>query len=139
MFDIYELIAKHEGLRLKPYRCTSGRYTIGFGRNLDARGISYSTAVSFLIEDIEDCKKQAFDIFPRTWEKLNPARKAVVISMLYTLGKTGFLKFELFIKNVNRQNWKQASKEMKNSKWYLQARNRVNDLAYIMESGEFIG
>jgi len=28
-------LVRHEGLRLKPYRCTAGRLTIGIGRNLD--------------------------------------------------------------------------------------------------------
>jgi lysozyme len=28
-------LVRHECLRLKPYRCTVGRLTIGIGRNLD--------------------------------------------------------------------------------------------------------
>ena len=28
-------LVRHEGLRLKPYRCTAGKLTIGIGRNLD--------------------------------------------------------------------------------------------------------
>jgi hypothetical protein len=27
-------LIRHEGLRLKPYRCTAGKLTIGIGRNL---------------------------------------------------------------------------------------------------------
>ncbi len=27
-------LVRHEGLRLKPYRCTAGKLTIGIGRNL---------------------------------------------------------------------------------------------------------
>jgi lysozyme len=36
---IAELV-KDEGLRLKPYKCTAGKTTIGVGRNLDDVGIS---------------------------------------------------------------------------------------------------
>jgi len=32
---IKEQLVRHEGLRLKPYRCSAGRLTIGIGRNLD--------------------------------------------------------------------------------------------------------
>jgi len=32
---IKEQLVRHEGLRLKPYRCTAGKLTIGYGRNLD--------------------------------------------------------------------------------------------------------
>ncbi len=30
-------LVRHEGLRLKPHRCTAGKLTIGIGRNLDDR------------------------------------------------------------------------------------------------------
>ena len=30
-----EQLLRHEGLRLKPYRCTAGKLTIGIGRNLE--------------------------------------------------------------------------------------------------------
>ncbi len=30
-----EQLVRHEGLRLKPYRCPAGKLTIGIGRNLD--------------------------------------------------------------------------------------------------------
>ena len=32
---IKKQLVRHEGLRLKPYRCTAGKLTIGYGRNLD--------------------------------------------------------------------------------------------------------
>jgi len=32
---ILEQLVRHEGLRLKAYRCTTGKLTIGYGRNLD--------------------------------------------------------------------------------------------------------
>lgn len=35
-----KLLAKHEGCKLKPYRCTSGYTTIGYGRNVDLLGFS---------------------------------------------------------------------------------------------------
>ena len=32
---VYELIKKHEGERLKPYKCTAGKWTVGVGFNFD--------------------------------------------------------------------------------------------------------
>ncbi|MFA6660842.1 MAG: lysozyme, partial [Bacilli bacterium] len=40
MDRIKEQLVRHEGLRLKPYRCTADKLTIGIGRNLDDCGIS---------------------------------------------------------------------------------------------------
>ena len=34
-----KLISLHEGLRLGVYRCPAGKLTIGFGRNLEDKGI----------------------------------------------------------------------------------------------------
>ncbi|HOE90389.1 MAG TPA: lysozyme, partial [Candidatus Cloacimonadota bacterium] len=31
------MLKKHEGLVLKPYKCSAGKLTIGYGRNLEAR------------------------------------------------------------------------------------------------------
>jgi lysozyme len=51
-------LVRHEGLRIKPYRCTAGKLTIGIGRNLDDCGISQSEANIMLINDIMNCEKQ---------------------------------------------------------------------------------
>ena len=37
-------IRKNEGLAHQPYRCSAGALTIGYGHNLDARGISKEVA-----------------------------------------------------------------------------------------------
>lgn len=41
-------LIKHEGLRLKPYRCPAGKLTIGIGRNLEDKGITEKEAVMLL-------------------------------------------------------------------------------------------
>ena len=46
-----EQLLRHEGLRLKPYRCTAGKLTIGIGRNLDDCGISQKEAYALLDND----------------------------------------------------------------------------------------
>ena len=50
---IKEQLVRHEGLRLKPYRCTAGKLTIGIGRNLDDCGISKTEAYVLLENDIQ--------------------------------------------------------------------------------------
>ena len=55
MDRIKEQLVARVGLRLKPYRCTAGKLTIGIGRNLDDCGISQSEAYVMLINDIMNC------------------------------------------------------------------------------------
>ena len=45
---VAHLIKKHEGLSLKPYKCTAGKLTIGYGRNIEDKGISQEEAERFL-------------------------------------------------------------------------------------------
>ena len=51
-------LVRHEGLKLKPYRCTAGKLTIDIGRNLEDRGISQKKAYAILERDILDCEQR---------------------------------------------------------------------------------
>ena len=53
------LIAKHEGLRLKPYKDSVGKLTIGYGRNLDDVGISQEEAEILFSADVAQARKEA--------------------------------------------------------------------------------
>jgi len=55
---IKEQLVRHEGLRLKPYRCTAGKLTIGIGRNLDDCGFWQQEAYALLENDNLNCEKQ---------------------------------------------------------------------------------
>ena len=54
---LIKMIKRHEGLRLKPYKCTAGKTTIGYGRNLTNVGISESEALIMLKADLEKAVK----------------------------------------------------------------------------------
>lgn len=51
---LVERVKAHEGLRLKPYRCTAGKLSIGYGRNLEDRGISEEEARQMLERDLRE-------------------------------------------------------------------------------------
>ena len=46
-------LIRDEGERLKPYKCTAGKVTIGVGRNLDDVGISKWESRMMLDEDVK--------------------------------------------------------------------------------------
>jgi lysozyme len=76
-------LVRYEGLRLKPYRCTAGKLTIGIGRNLDDCGISQTEAYVLLENDIprsgrgqaQNCEKQLLDEIPEIYINLDEVRK----------------------------------------------------------------
>ncbi|WP_457755170.1 glycoside hydrolase family protein [Thermovibrio ammonificans] len=126
-----------EGLRLKPYRDTVGKLTIGVGRNLDDVGITEEEALYLLENDIQRAVKDATEIFgTTTWLSLDEIRQAVIIDMLFNLGKPRFLTFRKFIQAVKEGDFERASKEMLNSRWARQVGKRAERLAYMMRRGE---
>jgi len=89
--NIKALIARHEGLRLKPYKDTVGKLTIGYGRNLDDIGITIEEALMLLESDIMNSQKSANTF--KWFKGLDEVRQSVVIDMIFNLGLTGFKKF----------------------------------------------
>jgi lysozyme len=91
---IKEQLVRHEGLRLKPHRCTVGKLTIGVGRNLDDCGISQAEAYVLLENDIQNCEKQLVDEIPEIYDALDEVRKSVLMNMCFNLGINGLLEFK---------------------------------------------
>ena len=133
---LMEMLVKHEGLRLKPYKDTAGKLTIGIGRNLEDVGITREEALVMLVNDMEQVEEKAFKTFD-WYSSLNAPRKCVILSMIFNMGLSGFLKFKKFIQLVSVKDYQSASTEMLNSLWATQVGNRANELSDIMKSGIF--
>lgn len=130
-----EQIKRHEGLKLHPYKCTAGKTTIGYGRNLDDKGITASEAEEMLLTDMCEVEERLFT--EGLLSGLNDARKAVLINMGYQLGVSGLFKFKKMITAVDRKEYELAAKEMLNSLWAKQTPRRAKELSEQMLTGEF--
>lgn len=128
-----ELLIRHEGLRLKPYRCTAGKLTIGVGRNLDDRGISNDEAMLMLDNDIAQTIREC-RTFP-WFENLDNVRQAVIASMVFNLGLTRFQKFRKTIAAIEAGDYDTAADEMMLSNWFNQVGRRGSELAEMMRTG----
>ena len=136
MKQLIEMLKRHEGLRLKPYKCTAGKLSIGYGRNLEDMGISEVEAMVMLRNDIEQCYEE-LSVF--SWfEDLDQVRQEALINMLYNLGLPTFLQFKKTLKFVAEGKYSQAAAEMLDSKWATQVGDRANELAYMMETGDYL-
>ena len=125
---IKELIISHEGLKLKPYKCTAGKLTIGVGRNIEDVGISFDEAMFMLDNDIKACIKDMVKLFPG-WYQLFENQQTVLIDMRFNLGLSRFRKFKKMIMAINAKDFDLAAKEMMNSLWYRkQVGNRAVEL-----------
>ena len=122
-----------EGTRLKPYRCTAGKLTIGVGRNLDDVGISMEEAEYLLMNDLKRAEKEAekFSVY----KKLNQARKDVLIEMVFNLGFARLSGFKKMFAALEKGNYDEAANQMLDSNWHRQVGKRAERLAYFMRIG----
>lgn len=138
-----------EGCRLEVYLDSEGLPTFGIGHLLGKNDIEYffyknlpkggklkisQQRVNEVFEiDVErackDCKKVFIDfgIFPEEVQD-------ILANMMFNLGVVRFIAFKKFINAVEEKDWKQAAKEMMDSKWYRQVGNRAKRLVARMES-----
>lgn len=136
MDRIKEQLVRHEGLRLKPYRCTAGKLTIGIGRNLDDCGISQSEAYVMLINDIMNCEKQLQAKIPDIYNGLDEVRKSVLLNMCFNLGISGLLGFKNTLAFVKAGDWERAANNMLVSRWAKQVGRRAIELSELMRKGK---
>lgn len=131
---IINMLIRHEGMRLKPYHCSAGFLTIGYGRNLEAKGISSTEAELMLRNDINDVQKELDIAFP-WWRTLSDNRQRVLIDMGFNLGIQKLRGFKNTINYIRNGAYDMAASNMLKSKWAKQVGNRAVRLAEMMREG----
>jgi lysozyme len=130
---LLEQLVEHEGCELKPYRDTSGKWTIGIGRNLDDKGISRREALMMASNDIAEIEPQLEAL--AVWSTLTDARQRVLADMAFNLGFRGLMKFARMLKALESGDYEAAADEMLASRWAGQVKGRAQTLARMMRTG----
>lgn len=133
---VRDQIARHEGLRLKPYRDSVGKLTIGYGRNLDDVGLKIHEAAYLLAGDIQEATADLLNRYP-WFERLDPVRQAVLINMRFNLGATRLAKFARTLGCIERGQYGEASDHMLDSLWAQQVGQRAVELSAQMRTGQW--
>ena len=136
MNRIKSQLVRHEGLRLKPYRCTAGKLTIGVGRNLDDCGISQKEAYALLDNDIRNCEQHLLEEIPLIYSTLDEVRQSVLLNMCFNLGLKGLLGFNNTLTFIAAGDWERAANGMLASKWAKQVGLRAIELSETMRKGK---
>lgn len=108
------LLIRHEGVRLRPYRCSLGFLTVGVGYNLDARGLddlhlaigrkpsleeltieglTQQEAFALLRADLRQFIGKLEQRFP-AFSKLDVVRQSAVVDFVFNLGFLGAKGFK---------------------------------------------
>lgn len=131
-----QYIATNEGLRLHPYKCTAGKLTIGYGRNLEDKGISADEAWYMLKNDIAEVSRNLCSRFSysqiKSWSE---NRMIALADLMFNLGATRFGSFRKMIKAVKDQDWNKAADEMLDSRYARQLSSRASENAEMLRKG----
>ena len=119
-----EYIKSNEGLRLKPYKCSAGKTSIGYGRNIEDNGVSEDEAEYMLHNDITRCVDDLYSIFPY-FQALEFDQQTALTDMMFNLGKTRFLKFKKMIQAVKDNDFGEAAKQILDSRYAKQLPKRA--------------
>jgi lysozyme len=129
---IVQMLQRDEGLRLKLYRDHDRVWSVGYGRNMTARGISEAEALYLLQNDIRACQGD-LDAHLAWWRLLNAPRQAAMVSLCYNLGIFGLKDFKGALAAMETGKYRDAARLFLHSKWARQVGHRaqrITDLIY---------
>lgn len=122
--EIRDHIKEYEGFSALVYSCPAGYDTIGFGRNIEQKGITKQEAEYLLANDIQQCIKELKGIINR-FDDLPDKAKLVLIDMCYNLGLSKLLNFENMLDAIDARDWERAAEELLDSRYARQVKRRA--------------
>jgi lysozyme len=136
--EIYKPYIKiNEGLRLRLYKCSNEKWTIGWGRNLEDQGISRNEAEVLLNSDLTIAFRGLTTVFGYDVLKdLDHNRRLVLVDMMLNMGSPSFWDFKKMIQAVKDGWWDKAAYEILDSKYAREdVPNRADRNAKLMKKG----
>lgn len=140
-----DTIAIEEGYRGRPYHCSEGYPTIGYGQRIgpkDAPLDQYQFKLSRRVarEWMKECIDQLYGesgelVLERD---IGAVRHSVLISMAYQMGADGLRKFKRMLAALNAGDWELAEKEALDSEWAKQTPERAKRHAEMLRTGELL-
>jgi lysozyme len=127
-----------EGLRVKPYTDTSGKLTIGIGRNLTDVGITAMEAYDLLDHDIDRAITELVSRY--SWfADQDPVRQAAMVELEFNMGPESFGGFHNTLKAWREKDYPKVAAGLRASKWFKQVQpSRSARIIQMVEHGEWI-
>lgn len=114
-----QMARENENLTFTPYHDTVGKLTIGFGRNLEDKGISHSESELLLANDVTVTHAMLLSEFG-FYKSLSEVRQAVLMDMLHNMGMGGLKKFKKMLHACRVGDWDEAGRQMQDSQYWKQ-------------------
>lgn len=129
--DLCERIKFAEGFESKPYLCSEGVPTFGYGLTY----ITEYEAEWILRRRVRECVELIEGYIQNEKISIDDFRLRILSEMAYQLGFKGVLKFKKMWNALRDFDYETASKEMLDSKWHIQTPSRCEYLSKKMREG----
>ena len=128
--ELLNRILVHEGFRTKAYPDPlSGAEPFTFGHGLTY--ITEDESIEIVKNRLQTIANSLDNIYPWARE-LEPAAHGVLIEMAFQMGVTGLGKFKLFLSALHVGDYREAAKQMLDSRWAKQTPARAAELSHII-------
>lgn len=125
-------LERDEDRRSKLYKCSSDKWSIGIGRNLEDKGLREDEIDYLFANDVKEVEDDLDRALP-WWRGMSEVRQRVLANMCFNLGLPRLLGFENTLVAMKDGNYVKAAQGMLLSKWARQVGDRAKRLAYMME------
>lgn len=128
--NLIDEIKRDEGFEPMPYKDTRGYPTIGYGTKLPIDEIEATLLLEKRLHDtLADIRRNV-----SFYEDLPKEAQLILLNMGYNLGVPKLMGFKKMWAALDRRDFKEAAKEMRDSLWYNQVGDRAERLAQRMEN-----
>ena len=125
---LIDSIKKNEGYISTVYKDSLGIDTIGYGFAIKDLELEEDLCHVILQRKLKRLEKEVSTRF-KWFDKMPVSVQDIVLEMCYQMGVTGVSKFKKTIAYLERNEWKNASIEMLDSRWAKQTPGRAKELS----------
>ena len=142
---VYEQLKIDEGVVYAIYNDHLGYPTFGVGHLIKESDEEFGRPVGTPIDEerVRACFERDLDIAEsecralygeRDFGELPDEVQQILVNMMFNMGRTRLSKFKKMNSAISENDWKEAAKEGRDSRWYRQVTNRAERLMSRLES-----
>ena len=136
MSRLIETLKRHEGVKNTLYKCTSDKWTIGVGRNLEDVGLS-EEEIDILLQNDITRTEELLDEYMSWWSDLDYIRQDAMINFVFNVGIGTAMKFKKAMTALEQGDYDVAADEMMDSNWSKQVGQRAVEVTEMIRTGEY--
>ena len=142
--EVYNQLVIDEGVKYEIYRDHLGYPTLGVGHLITefdeekdmpiGTSISEKTVIACFEKDLDVAINECRILYEPYFQDFPGEVQEILVNMMFNMGRPRLSQFRNFRIALERNRWKEAAAEGRNSRWYKHVTNRAERLMTRMEN-----